>query len=307
VPAAIRTAHLRKVFRGRPAVEDVSLEVEQGEVFGFLGPNGAGKTTTVKMLLGLAYPTAGKLEVLGHSPQDKETRRFIGFLPEVFRFHDWLTGEEFLRFHGELYGMEAAELRRRIPEVLEQVGLLGRERERIRGYSKGMQQRIGLAQAILHRPRLVFLDEPTSALDPLGRREVREIIGQLKAQGTTVFLNSHLLSEVEQTCDRIAVVHRGRVVRSGRMGELLAERLEVELRVDALSPALLERLKDLGTLRSADGQGAVLEVDSEAKLPRLAEAVLHSGAQLYALTPRRLSLEELFVSLVSDKVERRGA
>jgi ABC-2 type transport system ATP-binding protein len=289
---------LRKIYKGRPAVEDLSLEVKEGEVFGFLGPNGAGKTTTIKMLLGLTYPTQGNVQVLGKPPGDKEAQRSMGFLPELFRFHDWLTGEEFLRFHGELYGLEGSTLSRRIPEVLELVGLSGREREKIRGYSKGMQQRIGLAQAILHRPKLVFLDEPTSALDPLGRREVREIIGHLKQQRTTVFLNSHLLSEVEQTCDRVAIVNKGKVVRSGLMQELLWEKLEVEVQVDHLSPELLHSLSELGKVLQSDATSARLAIDSEAKLPRIAAAIHQQGAQLFALVPKHISLEDLFVWLV---------
>lgn len=294
---AIQTHKLHKVFRGRIAVRDLDLQVQPGEVFGFLGPNGAGKTTTIKMLLGLTYPSHGKVEVFGHSPQDLEARQQMGYLPEMFRFHDWLSGEELLRFHGELYGLEARELNTRIPQVLELVGLKGRGQEKIRGYSKGMQQRIGLAQAILHRPRLVFLDEPTSALDPLGRREVREIIGELKAQGTTVFLNSHLLSEVEQTCDRVAIVDKGRVVRSGRLGDLLA-RLEVELRVDSLTDPLLKALEPLAKVVRSDATTALLEVGSEAQLPLIAQAVERQQAKLYALIPKHISLEDLFVSLV---------
>lgn len=295
---AIEAAGLRKVYGGKAAVEHLSLEVAGGEVFGFLGPNGAGKTTTVKMLLGLAYPTSGIARILGRPLGDLETKAKIGFLPELFRFHDWMTGQEFLRFHGRLYGMDPADLERRIPEVLELVGLLGREKERIRGYSKGMQQRIGLAQAILNRPKLVFLDEPTSALDPIGRREVREIIRHLKEGGTTVFLNSHLLSEVELTCDRVAIVNKGQVVRSGTLDELLSARLEVEIRLDALGSELLHELSTIGRLVRTVGPTVYLEVPAEESLPKIAEAVVRSGARLYALRPERVSLEDLFVQLV---------
>lgn len=295
---AIEAAGLRKVYGGKAAVEHLSLEVAGGEVFGFLGPNGAGKTTTVKMLLGLAYLTSGIARILGRPLGDLETKAKIGFLPELFRFHDWMTGQEFLRFHGRLYGMDPADLERRIPEVLELVGLLGREKERIRGYSKGMQQRIGLAQAILNRPKLVFLDEPTSALDPIGRREVREIIRHLKEGGTTVFLNSHLLSEVELTCDRVAIVNKGQVVRSGTLDELLSARLEVEIRLDALGSELLHELSTIGRLVRTVGPTVYLEVPAEESLPKIAEAVVRSGARLYALRPERVSLEDLFVQLV---------
>lgn len=282
-------------------MEDLSLEVQAGEVFGLLGPNGAGKTTTVKMLLGLTYPTSGEAWLLGKPLGSLEAKRHLGFLPELFRFHDWMTGGEFLHFHAQLYGMGEGAIRRRIPEALELVGLLGRERERIKGYSKGMQQRIGLAQAILNRPKLVFLDEPTSALDPIGRREVREIIRHLKTEGTTVFLNSHLLSEVELTCDRVAFVDKGRVVRSGALEELLRKRLEVELRVGAVNPHLLDELRRHARVIEHGPGTVLLETDSEAVLPIIAEAVVSSGAGLYALTPRKISLEDLFVQLVKKE------
>lgn len=294
---AIQTQNLRKVFKGRPAVEDLTLEVSEGEVFGFLGPNGAGKSTTVKMLLGLTHPTSGQALVLGQPLQSLQAKTKMGFLPELFRFHDWMTGKVFLRFHGQLYGMTEAEIARRIPFVLELVGLLGRENERIKGYSKGMQQRIGLAQAILNEPRLVFLDEPTSALDPIGRREVREIIAHLKAQGTTVFLNSHLLSEVEMTCDRVAFVNKGRVIQSGAMEDLLREKLEVELRLSPITPQLQTKLAKLARITGQTEDILRLEVASEDVIPAIAQAVT-AEAKLYALTPKKISLEELFVQLV---------
>jgi ABC-2 type transport system ATP-binding protein len=298
---AIQTLNLRKAFNGRVAVEDLSLEVRAGEVFGVLGPNGAGKTTTVKMLLGLTYPTSGQATLLGKPLGSLEARRYLGFLPELFRFHDWMTGRELLRFHGQLCGMPASTLQRRIPEVLELVGLLGRENERIKGYSKGMQQRIGLAQALLNHPKVVFLDEPTSALDPIGRREVREIIRHLKADGTTIFLNSHLLSEVELTCDRVAFVDKGRVVRSGALKELLRERLEVELRVGALNPELLSELGRHARVLHHGPDTVLLEAESEDVLPILAQTVVNSGAGLFSLSPRKISLEDLFVKLVSKE------
>lgn len=296
---AIQTRKLKKVFKGRVAVEDLSLEVGEGEVFGFLGPNGAGKTTTVKMLLGLTYPTSGEALLLGKPLGSLEVKRQLGFLPELFRFHDWMTGKELLQFHGQLIGMRPGVLQRRIPVILERVGLLGRENERIKGYSKGMQQRIGLAQAILNHPRVVFLDEPTSALDPIGRREVREIIRHLKAEGITVFLNSHLLSEVELTCDRVAFVDKGHVVQSGALEELLHRRLEVELRVGTVSPQLITKLHRHAKVLQHGPNTVLLETENEAALPILAQIVVDSGAELYALTPCKLSLEDLFVKLVS--------
>lgn len=301
---AIETHDLLKVYRGRPVVDGLTLRVERGEVFGFLGPNGAGKSTTVKLLLGLALPSGGQLNVLGGPPADPGVRAQLGFLPEQFRFQTWMTAEEFLRFHGRLAGMKAADLNARVPEVLATVGLDGRGRESLGGYSKGMLQRCGLAGAILARPRLVFLDEPTSALDPIGRVEVREIIEALRAQGVTVFLNSHLLSEVEQVCDRVAFVKQGRVLRQGSMRELMGGVIPVDLRLDAASPNLLGTLSRLGEVRHVREAHGLTEIelwlDREDTLPAVARAILDGGAQLYALTPRRPDLETMFLDLIED-------
>ncbi|PTA67087.1 ABC transporter ATP-binding protein [Deinococcus arcticus] len=309
---AIETQDLRKVYRGRAVVDGLNLTVPQGEVFGFLGPNGAGKSTTVKMLLGLVHPSGGAARVLGGSPQDPRVRARLGFLPEQFRFQTWMTGEEFLRFHGRLAGVGAGDLRGRIPEVLELVGLSGRGRETLSGYSKGMLQRAGLAGAILARPRLVFLDEPTSALDPIGRIEVREIIERLRAEGVAVFLNSHLLSEVEQVCDRVAFVKAGRVLTQGTMRELMGGVLPVDLRLSHLPPGLLDTLAGLGEVRRSDlntpGRADVeLWLAREDTLPAVARAVHAAGADLYALSPRRPDLETMFLDLIEDTPERTRA
>lgn len=300
--AAIETRDLRKVYRGRAVVDGLSLHVPRGEVFGFLGPNGAGKSTTVKMLLGLVLPSGGEAQVLGGRPADPRIRARLGFLPEQFRFQTWMTAEEFLRFHGRLAGMPGTELRGRIPQVLETVGLGGRGRETLSGYSKGMLQRCGLAGALLAHPELVFLDEPTSALDPIGRVEVREIIEGLRAQGVSVFLNSHLLSEVEQVCDRVAFVKAGRVLMQGSMRELLGGVVPVTLRLDVLPAGLLDTLARLGEVRHTDlqtpGRAEVeLWLAQEDQLPVVADAVHASGARLYAMTPRRPDLETLFLEL----------
>ena len=305
--AAISTEGLRKVYKGRAVVQDLTLNVGPGEVFGFLGPNGAGKSTTIKMLLGLVMPTSGRVTVLGGSPQDPGIRRQLGFLPEQFRFQTWMTAQEFLNFHGRLAGMNQGELRARIPQVLEQVGLGGRGGETLSGYSKGMLQRAGLAQAILARPRLVFLDEPTSALDPIGRVEVREIIAGLKREGVAVFLNSHLLSEVELVCDHVAFVRAGEVMRQGSMAALLDGAVPVELRVDRVTPELLDDLRRLGEvypLPEAFGQAGVqVQLTRQADLPLVAQAVVQRGLNLYALTPHRPDLEGLFLELVGPHEE----
>src|SRR5579864_5916729 len=211
---AIRTRGLRKVFSGKVAVRNLTLDVPRGEVFGFLGPNGAGKSTSVKMLLGLIFPTSGEAEILGRPAGDVKTRSKVGFLPEHFRFYDWLTSAELLKLHGRLYGMSRALLRERVPALLDLVGLTPHRDKRLRDFSKGMLQRIGLAQALLNEPDLIFLDEPTSGLDPIGRRLVRDIIKAQRDRGATVLLNSHLLGEVEITCDRVAFIKEGAVIET---------------------------------------------------------------------------------------------
>jgi ABC-2 type transport system ATP-binding protein len=207
---AIRARGLRKVFSGKVAVRNLTLDVPRGEVFGFLGPNGAGKSTSVKMLLGLIFPTSGEAEILGRPAGDVKTRSKVGFLPEHFRFYDWLTSAELRKLHGRLYGMSHALLRERVPDLLDVVGLTPHRDKRLRDFSKGMLQRIGLAQALLNEPDLIFLDEPTSGLHPFGRRLVRDIIKAQRDRGATVLLNSHLLGEVEITCDRVAFIKEWR-------------------------------------------------------------------------------------------------
>jgi ABC-2 type transport system ATP-binding protein len=295
---AIETVGLRKAYRGTVVLHDLSLAVAPGEVFGFLGPNGAGKTTTVKILMGLVRPTAGAARIFGLPAGDRDARRRVGYLPENFRFHDWMTGAELLDFHGRLAGLPAAERRSRIPDVIARVGLAGRGDERIRNYSKGMTQRIGLAQAIFHRPGLVLLDEPTSALDPVGRREVRDLIHALRDDGITVLLNSHLLSEVELVCDRAAIIDRGRVVRSGRLAELLGASSTIRVTVDRVDSELLAALKRFADVLAVEGATVTLGVADVEVAPPIAAAVMRGGYQLYGLVPVHRSLEDVFMDLV---------
>jgi ABC-2 type transport system ATP-binding protein len=308
----IETSDLRKVYGDTVAVDSLSLTVGKGEVFGFLGPNGAGKTTTVKMLLGLVHPTAGQARVLGHVPGDPVVMGRIGFLPEHFRFHPWLTAAGFLNLHGQLYGLSRAERRQRIPRLLERVGLADRPRSRLSEFSKGMLQRIGLAQALLNDPALVFLDEPTSGLDPLGRVEVRELVRELRSRGVTIFLNSHFLSEVEVTCDRVAIVKRGRVVRMGTLDELTAGALVVEIKAAGLTEELVAGLAQWGRVGRGQGAGVrgqdpqlptsiTLSVGTDDVLPAVADWLVRGGARLYALAPQRLSLEELFMRVMTEE------
>src|SRR3989304_2296022 len=243
---AVETHNLRKEFGDNVAVRGLTLEVQQGEVFGFLGPHGAGKATSLKMLLALVAPTSGNAKLLGTPIGDRAARARVGFLPEHFRFHDWLTAAEFLRLHGQLYGMTADRLMQRIPELLELVGLTQFRDKQLRTFSKGMLQRIGLAQALLNDPALVFLDEPTSGLDPVGRRLVRDIIRDLRARGTTVFLNSHLLSEVEITCDRVAFIKHGEVIRASELQTLVDGETSVVIRASGLAPEIVAGLSRWG-------------------------------------------------------------
>jgi len=300
-PAAIKTTELRKAFGRKVAVEGLTLTVRPGEVFGFLGPNGAGKTSTIKMLLGLVKPTSGEALVLGGSPSDPATRRRVGHLPENFRFHDWLTGNQLLDFHGRLAGLSAQERKERIPVVMRQVGLEGRGNDRVHNYSKGMTQRIGLAQAIMHRPDVVLLDEPTSALDPIGRREVRDIIRALRSEGIAVFLNSHLLSEVELVCDRVAIVDQGRVVREGQLDSLVGHATELRLTLDRVDADLRAVLAQFGEVLSVSDLTVTLGVSDPEVAALVADAVVRSGYRLFGLVPMHRSLEEVFISLVEHR------
>jgi ABC-2 type transport system ATP-binding protein len=296
----IETQHLRKTYRETVAVDGLTLSVGPGEVFGFLGPNGAGKTTTIKMLLGLARPSGGTARVLGRPPGDPEAMRRVGFLPEHFRFPPWLKAAELLDVHGRLHGLSAAERRRRVPALLARVGLEGRGQTKLGAFSKGMAQRIGLAQALLGDPELVVLDEPTSGLDPLGRRHVMDLIRELRASGVTVFLNSHLLGEIESTCDRVAVIKNGRVARCGSLEELAGPGIEVEVHAEGVTEELLARLTRWGRLSLRDGSRYTLSLPDKESLPELSAALLAGGARLYGLAPRRLSLEELFLRIIEE-------
>lgn len=298
MPAAIEIHSLRKVFGEKVAVADLTLTVERGEVFGFLGPNGAGKTTAVKMLLGLIAPTSGEGKLLGLPLGDHMGRERVGFLPEHFRFHDWLTAEEFLRLHGELYRMSSDRLRRRVPELLDLVGLAPHAGKRLRTFSKGMLQRIGLAQALLNDPELVLLDEPTSGLDPVGRRLVRDIIHDLRKGGTTVFLNSHLLSEVEITCDRVAFIKHGVVLRTSILQELVEGELTVEVRARGLTSEVLSGLSRWSPSVRADGEHLSLTLAGEADLPEINRYLVERGVDVYSLSPQNISLEDLFIQIV---------
>lgn len=296
----IDTRYLRKQFGSTLAVADVSLTVGPGEVFGFLGPNGAGKTTSIKILLGLVAPTSGGGTVLGAPLGDRLARARIGFLPEHFRFHDCFTARELLRFHGRLHGLRGLPLEARIQLLLARVDMLDAADRPLNGYSKGMQQRAGLAQALVNDPAVVFLDEPTSGLDPLGRLLVRDIIAELRDRGTTVFLNSHLLGEVEATCDRVAFVKQGRLVHQMALAASAPE-VDVDLRVSPLDECLLQGLGRFGTNVARLGTDRVrLRVGGDQVLPELARWLVAQPVEVFSIESHRRSLEEWFVDVMGE-------
>ncbi len=298
---AIVTEGLRKVFGDYAAVKSLTLQIQQGEVFGFLGPNGAGKTTSIKMLVGLITPTSGRAALLGKPLGDRRTRSRIGFLPEHFRFQDWLTAAEFLELHGRLFGVPRDLLAGRIDALLERVGLADFRDHRVATFSKGMLQRIGLAQALLNTPALVFLDEPTSGLDPVGRILVRDIIRELRTEGTCVFLNSHLLSEIEVTCDRVAFISHGEVVRTLELASLENGRITVDIRASGVTPETAAGLSQWAEDVALQDGHLTLTARGEEALPEINRYLVAHGAAVYEITPKRLSLEELFIETVGKE------
>ena len=300
---AVEGLHLCKVFGPQVAVSDLSFQVRRGEIFGLLGPNGAGKSTLLKMLLGLVFPTSGSARVLERSSREVAARERIGFLPEHLQFHDWMTGEEFLDFHGSLYGMAAARRRERTGQLLELVELTPHRRKQLRRFSKGMLQRIGLAQALLNEPDLIFLDEPTSGLDPIGRILVRDIIREQSKRGATVFLNSHLLSEVEITCNRVAFLKQGRIVEERDLtanGDAAGPQ-PVTARVRNLRPEILAGLGRWCSSAETDAETLRLTARSEASLPEIVRYLAAAGVEVYSFQTRRNSLEDLFLRIIGGE------
>ena len=293
---AISTKDLSKRYGNIDALSGLTMTIPRGAVFGFLGPNGAGKTTAVKLLLGLARPTSGRAEVLGQPIGERASRRRVGYLPELFRYQSWLTAREVLLLHCELAGIDRAAWPREIEDALAVVGLTERGSTRVGTFSKGMQQRLGLGVALLGDPELVLLDEPTSALDPVGRHDVREIIRALKERGMTVFLNSHLLTEVEQVCDRVTIVDHGKVVAEGTLDELLRADT-VRIRATALPRDAHVTLARFGAIAQEGEWLTVRGVDVE-RIPELVSEIVRLGGRVYAVEPKHESLEDRFLSLL---------
>ena len=305
----IETSGLTKVYsRTVRALDGLDLSVQPGELVGFLGPNGAGKTTTVHLLVGTARPTAGSATVLGRPAGDREARRWLGYLPEQFQFQGFLTPRTLLDFHGRLLGLPADDRKARSSELIRIVGLEAEANRQLKTFSKGMLQRIGLAQALLGRPMLLLLDEPTSGLDPIGTRNVRNLLLWLKEQGVSVFLNSHLLSEVELVCDRVAILNRGRIVGQGRIDEILRPVSEVRFRARDLPEVALARLREIASeVRHEDDGWWRAALRDTRDVPLLAQAVVECGGRLEALVPEHETLEEAFMRLVGEHPDGSAA
>jgi ABC-2 type transport system ATP-binding protein len=292
----IETDGLAKRYGRTDALVDLSMEVDAGEVFGFLGPNGAGKTTAVKLLLGLARPSGGRGTVLGAPLGDRAARRRVGYLPELFRYQPWLRAREVLALHARLSG-GSDRSKTTFDRVLDEVGLLERADDVVGDFSKGMQQRLGLGVALLGSPALVVLDEPTSALDPGGRADVRSIIRRVSDAGATVFLNSHLLTEVERVCDRVAIVDHGRVLASGRLDDLLGEPA-VRIHATSLSSEAAAGLARFGRVLAAEDDWFTIAGLDLAAIPDVVAAIVSAGGRVHAVDPGRATLEDRYLELI---------
>jgi ABC-2 type transport system ATP-binding protein len=307
MPAAIQINGLTKKFTQRGevvAVDNLTLEVQEGEIFGFLGPNGAGKTTTIKMLLGLIFPTSGTATVLGRPAGDIEMKRQVSYLPESPYFYDHLTGGELLDFYARLFKLPKDVRERRVDELMELVGLKNDKLKQLKQYSKGMLQRIGIAQALVNDPKLLIFDEPTSGLDPVAHIEIRNLIVSLREQGKTVFLSSHQLSDVELVCDRVAILNYGRLVRTGRVLDLI-EGSRTEIIAEGVSAGGVEQIRQIAT--DVAQQDGVLTAYHEHvdDVNRIVDAVRANGGKLISVVPQRRRLEDIFVETIGLEGGRR--
>jgi ABC-2 type transport system ATP-binding protein len=313
MPAAIETDGLTKDFfvgfwRPRPyrALDALTLSVASGEVFGFLGPNGAGKSTTLKLLMQLLYPTSGEARILGKPAGDVGVRQRIGFLAENPYFYDYLTAEEVLAYFARLFGLRGADVTTRVARVLDEVGILSERRLRLRQFSKGMLQRVGLAQALINEPELVFLDEPMSGLDPLGRRQVRDLILRLKQRGCTVFFSSHILSDAEALCSRVAIMAQGRLVASGALSELAQFELKGwDLVVSEVSDAMRAQVEPRARSVTALAAGRfMVDLAPDAAPEQIMGDLVAGGARIVSLQPVRETLEDYFIRQVQSAAPR---
>jgi ABC-2 type transport system ATP-binding protein len=304
-PSIVRIENIAKDFRPglglrrRRVLHGISFSVREGEIFGFVGPNGAGKTTTLKILMGLIRATSGAASILGHDVSETAYRRQVGFLPENPYFYDFLTGREILVFYARLSGVPRARMRARVDTLLEWVGLKDAADARLRTYSKGMLQRIGIAQALVHDPQVVFLDEPMSGLDPIGRKEVRDLILRLRSEGKTVFMNTHILSDVEMLCDRVAIIVRGRIHFEGATEEFrVGGEPEADIVLAGVTPEAVAALEE-GFQARLRGVGERIELRVAEKIVNpVLRAAIAAGADVISVTPHRMSLESIFLSAV---------
>jgi ABC-2 type transport system ATP-binding protein len=310
--AAIEILDLEKTYQvgfwrkcPKLALRPLRLTIEQGEVFGFLGPNGAGKTTTLKLLMGLVSPTAGTARILGMDFDDPQVKAQIGFLPEQPYFYDYLTAQELLTYYSQLSGVPAKGRSKRVAEMLDRFGLTDSARIQLRKYSKGMMQRVGLAQAILHDPKVVFLDEPMSGLDPMGRREVREMIQQMRNEGKTVFFSTHILSDAEALCDRVAIIYQGELRGVGAVADLMSQ-AQRKVEIIFCSPRVPTDLTTLGVEARVSGEMVNAVVDEE-KQDAALEILRREQMRLISLTPVRSSLEEYYVQKLRPRENGKGA
>ena len=312
--AIVRVANLVKDFRPgfglrrKRVLHAISFNVREGEIFGFVGPNGAGKTTTLKVLMGLIRANAGEASVLGCDVRETQFRRHVGFLPENPYFYDFLTGREILTFYAKLSGVARAQRADRVATLLDWVGLADAADARLRTYSKGMLQRVGIAQALVHEPTVVFLDEPMSGLDPIGRKEIRDLILRLRSEGKTVFMNTHILSDVEMVCDRVAIIVEGRITYEGAIEDFLeGDEREADVVVAGLAPETGARLEEeFGACLRGHGDRIELRV-AEKSVSDVLRTVLGASAEVLSVTPHRVSLESIFLSAVEKgRSEGRG-
>jgi ABC-2 type transport system ATP-binding protein len=295
----LEVSHLARSYRANLSLKkywilrDLSFAVEPGEIFGFIGPNGAGKTTTIKLIMDLVRPDAGSIRILGEPHQSVAVKKRLGFLPENPYFYDYLTAEEFLDFYGRLFGFSREVRRKKTAAMLERVGLANRRDRQLRKFSKGMLQRLGLAQALLNEPEFVILDEPMSGLDPVGRREVRDIILSLKAAGRTVFFSTHILSDTELICDRVGILSKGELKAVGRVSDLLGHQVtHWEVAFSGIEPV---SLPGISTVMSREGSETLATSPDEAAMKKLVRAILDGGGSLHSVIPQRESLEDIFL------------
>jgi ABC-2 type transport system ATP-binding protein len=301
VNTAIEVNHLTKDYVNVRALDKLSLEVRKGECFGLLGPNGAGKTTLMKILLNLISPSSGSVKIFNQPVKNENIRKKIGYLPERVMIYGFLKGNEFLDYLGKLYGMDHARRKRRIEECLKVVGMREERSRKIEEYSKGMVQRIGLAQALLNEPELLLLDEPAAGLDPISNKEIRDVLLKLKEAGVTIFINSHLLSEIEMTCDRVAILHRGHLVKMGNKQELTSKEELIELQVEGINDMLIQKLSEVSSQLQSEGDLITLTPKHAEAISTIPEIVINRGGKLLSLTTRTESLEDIFYRLIKEE------